>query len=375
MKILLYGGGLQALACGASFYKKGFVVDAITEELDVCRSRFFRKVYSGKMINNLESLERVLEGEHYDVIIPMGDTGVSFLSKNKLQIEQAFNTVCACPDHLNLKRVENKSNFMSFCEKHEIPHPFTIPLTDDNLQKCADKMCFPALIKPDYSVGARGITRVNDYDELKNSYPAIKSKYGSCTLQEFIDNDQYYYNVMLYRDRSGEFLGHTIIKILRKYPVNAGSSSYCISVENDELLDICKDCLEKLDWVGIADFDVLQRLDNNEYKIIEINPRVPASLKAALASGVDFPEIIIRDAVGEKVPRYQYRPGQALRYMGIDIMWFLKSPNRFKAKPSWLKFWGKYLYYQDIYSSDPSTWWTWLVGGLAKLRLRNTQLR
>ena len=180
---------------------------------------------------------------------------------------------------------------------------------------------------------------------------------------------------MLYRSKNGEFLGHTIIKIIRKYPINAGSSSFCISVQNDELLKICKDCLDKLDWVGIADFDVLQRLDNNEYKIIEINARVPASLRAAMVSGVDFPEIIVSDAVGDTVPHYEYQTGKSLRYLGIDIMWFLKSPNRFKAKPCWLTFWGRNLYYQDIYSNDFSTWWTWFVGGLTKLRLRNTQLR
>lgn len=375
MRILLFGGGLQALACGASFREKGFVVDAITDELDVRQSKFFRKVYPGKMHSNLELLQHILEEDHYDVIIPMGDAGVSFLSKNKQQIERDYNTVCASPDYQELKKVENKNEFMTFCECHEIPHPNTISLTGDHLQECADMIGFPALIKPDYSVGARGITRVDDINELMSYYPAIQNKYGTCTLQELIENDQYYYNVMLYRDKHGDFLGHTIIKIIRKYPINAGSSSYCISVDNDELLQICKDCLNKLNWVGMADFDVLQRLDNMQYKIIEINARVPASLRAASVSGVDFPGMIALDAVGETIPGYIYEAGKSLRYLGIDIMWFLKSPLRFKAKPCWLKFWGKDLYYQDIYANDSSTWWTWLIGGLAKFRSRSKRLR
>ena len=375
MKVLLWGGGLQGLACGASFHDKGFVVDAVSSELDVRKSKFFRKVYAVERQNNLSSLGNILGSELYDVVLPMGDTGVSFLSKNKQQIEQDYNTVCACPDYQQLEIVENKQNFMSFCEKHSIPHPKTTLLSEDTLQESAETIGFPALIKPDYSVGARGITRVNDLDELKSKFPVIQRRYGSCTLQEFVDNDEYYYNVMLYRSKNGECFGHTIIKIIRKYPISAGSSSFCISVQNDELLKICKDCLDKLDWVGIADFDVLQRLDNNEYKIIEINARVPASLRAATVSGVDFPEIIVSDAVGDTVPHYEYHPGKSLRYLGIDIMWFLKSPNRFRSKPCWLKFWGKNLYYQDIYSNDFSTWWTWFVGGLIKIRHRNMQLR
>ena len=305
----------------------------------------------------------------------MGDKNVSFLSKNKRLIVTKLGITCACPDYSLLSIVENKKTFMVFCEEHDIPHPKTITINHENLSESADFIGFPSLIKPDYSVGARGITKVSNINELTDLYPIISSKFGSCSLQEFIYNQDYYYNVMLYRDKHGRFLGHTIIKIIRKYPINAGSSAYCVSVENDELLELCKDCLNKLNWVGMADFDVLQRLDNNEYKIIEINARVPASLRAASISGVNFPDIIVRDALGENVDTYKYVPGKELRYLGIDIMWFLKSPNRFQSKPCWLKFWGKDLYYQDIYANDISTWWTWLVCGLTKLARRDKRIR
>lgn len=375
MNILILGGGLQGLSCGASLREKGYVVDIVSDELDIKHSKFFRKVFAAHSINAQYLQEQILRDEHYDIIIPISDTSVSLLSKNKSQIEQEFETVCACPDYNLFSVVEDKHKFMNFCEESDIPHPKTIVLNSDNLKESSDYIGFPSLIKPDYSVGARGITRVNNYLELKSKYPITSNTFGSCTLQEYIDNDGYYYNVMLYRDKNGIFLGHTIIKILRKYPINAGSSSYCVSVENNELLELCKDCLNKLNWIGMADFDVLQRLDNNEYRIIEINARVPASLRAASISGVNFPEIIVRDALGENVDTYNYMPGKALRYIGIDIMWFLKSPNRFRSRPSWFKFLGKQLYYQDIYANDISTWWTWLICGLSKLTKRNKRIR
>lgn len=375
MNILILGGGLQGLSCGASLREKGYVVDIVSDELDIKHSKFFRKVFAAHSINAQYLQEQILRDEHYDIIIPISDTSVSLLSKNKSQIEQEFETVCACPDYNLFSVVEDKHKFMNFCEEFDIPHPKTIVLNSDNLKESSDYIGFPSLIKPDYSVGARGITRVNNYLELKSKYPITSNTFGSCTLQEYIDNDDYYYNVMLYRDKNGIFLGHTIIKILRKYPINAGSSSYCVSVENNELLELCKDCLNKLNWIGMADFDVLQRLDNNEYRIIEINARVPASLRAASISGVNFPEIIVRDALGENVDTYNYMPGKALRYIGIDIMWFLKSPNRFRSRPSWFKFLGKQLYYQDIYANDISTWWTWLICGLSKLTKRNKRIR
>ena len=300
------------------------------------------------------------------MLIPVSDMTVPFISKNKRRIEEKYGVRCAVPDYEQVFCVEDKSRFMAFCERNDIPHPKTRRLTEETLEEAASDICFPALIKPDYSVGARGITRVDSTEELKRKYPVIYGQFGACTLQELIENEEYYYNVMLYRGKDGRFQAYAISKIVRMFPVHAGSSSCLVTVENDELLQICKDCLDKLNWVGMADFDVLQRLDNGEYKIIEINPRVPASLKSAAVSGINYPELIVRDLFGMPLPRQQYAPGKVLRYLGIDLLWFMKSPNRFTTKPSWLKLLGKEVFYQDIYRDDPSSWWTWLVEGFLK---------
>lgn len=373
MRILILGGSLQGLACGSSLYKK-HDVSAVTPKLSCRKSRFFKRVYYDINTND-ESLFGLLEQEFFDVLIPINDMNVPFISKNKALIEEKYRVKCGVPDYEQVYQVENKSRFMAFCEANDVPHPKTRRLTQDVLEEAASVVGFPALIKPDFSVGARGITRVNSINELNEQYPAICNRFGSCTLQELIENQDYYYNVMLYRDKKGHFLGQTILKIVRMYPIAAGSSSCGITVENEELLNICKDCLNKLNWVGMADFDVLQRLDNGEYKIIEINPRVPASLRAASISGVNFPEIIALDAMGNMVSEQHYVPGKTLRYLGIDMMWFMKSPKRFAAQPSWFKIIGKDIYYQDIYKKDPSTWWTWLAEGLSKITNRNKKLR
>lgn len=373
MKILIVSGGLQGLSCGCSLYKE-HEVSVVTSNLMCRKSRFFKNVYADVNGGN-ESLFGLLEKEHFDVLIPVSDFSVPFISKNKSQIEEDYGVKCAVPDYEQVYQVEDKSRFMAFCRENGVPHPKTAGLTDDNLKEAASIVGFPALIKPDYSVGARGITRVNSFDELQDKYPSVLKSYGSCTLQEFIDNKEFYYNVMLYRDAKGRFPAYTIMKIVRMYPIGAGSSSCCITVENDELLQICKDCLDKLNWVGMADFDVLQRLDNGAYKIIEINPRVPASLRAAAVSGVNFPEIMANDSLGLAIPECQYTPGKVLRYMGIDIMWLLKSPDRFNSRPRWLKFLGKDVFYQDIYKQDPSTWWTWLAEGFKKITNRNKKIR
>lgn len=372
MKILIVGGGLQGLSCGESLYER-HEVSIVAKDLMCRKSKFFHKVYTD--IEMDKTFLSLLEKEHFDVLIPVSDMTVPYISKNKVLIEEEYGIKCACPTENLLVTVGDKHLFMAFCAENDIPHPKTVTLSEKMTDEVAVSVGFPSLIKPDFSVGARGITRVDSLVELKEKYPSICGRFGNCTLQELIENEEFYYNVMLYRTKDGRFLGHAISKIVRMYPVHAGSSSCLVTVDNDELLRICKDCLDKLNWDGIADFDVLQRLDNGEYKIIEINARVPACLRAAHISGVNFPEMIARDAMNEEVPHYNYQPGKMLRYLGIDIMWLLKSPKRFTTKPSWPRLSGKDIYYQDIFRQDPSTWWTWFVEGITKITKRNKRLR
>lgn len=371
LRILLLGGGLQGLSFGESLYNhEGYELSAISNEYDIRKSRFFKKVYAIHGSGYDTTLKDILSKEYYDVIVPMGDIPVKYLSRHKEAIERDYHAKCAVVAEDILSIVADKSRFMEFCKENDIPHPHTVSLSQSSLEAVAHEVGFPALIKPDFSVGARGITRVDTLDELKSRYPRVSAIYGSCTLQEFIDNPDYYYNVMMYRDVNGNCDNSVVIKIVRMYPVKAGSSSCCISIENPELVGICKRVLDKLNWTGMADFDVLQRKDTMEYKIIEINPRVPASLRAAFISGVNFPEIIIRDTVGINKLHYHYQPGKIMRFLGTDLLWFLKNPNRFSSSPSWFHFIGENVYYQDIFGSDSSTWYSWLIVGIGKLMHR-----
>ena len=201
INVLLLGGGLQGLSFGESlFKKKDMNVSVVSNDYEIVKSRLFLHKYTCKESGYGEWLKDIFGKERFDVIIPMGDKSASYLSKNKAEIEKEYHTKCAVPDNSVLSVVEDKSSFMTFCEAHDIPHPRTKRLLEEDINDVAGEIGFPALIKPDYSVGARGITRVNSLDELQSRFHEISSKYGTCTLQEFIDNPDYYYNVM----RGGE---------------------------------------------------------------------------------------------------------------------------------------------------------------------------
>ena len=71
---------------------------------------------------------------------------------------------------------------------------------------------------------------------------------------------------MLYRDKSGGCHEAVIIRIMRYFPLKGGTSCYCETIQNETLVCICKDILDALDWVGFADFDIMES-KSGEYKV------------------------------------------------------------------------------------------------------------
>lgn len=301
-----------------------------------------------------------------DLIIPMGDESATFLSLNKEHIELTYECKCAVPTFSIFNMANDKQLLMELCEKYELPHPRTRGISIETIDDVANYVGFPSMIKPNISAGAKGIVMVENVEKLRQKLPSIIDQFGSCTLQEYVHQSGYYYNVMLYRDIMGQISANTIIKIMRFFPIKGGSSCYCQTIEHPYLLEKCVEVLERLNWVGFADFDVLEDIDTCELKIIEINPRVPSSLQASVAAGVDFARIIVADEFGQQIPTYNYQIGQEIRWFGLDVMWFLFSKDRFRFKPSWFKFLGKNISYQDGSIKDPIPMIVGCLAGIIK---------
>ncbi|GHU67784.1 hypothetical protein FACS189413_03220 [Bacteroidia bacterium] len=371
--LLLDAQNIQAISVARSLKQCSYFVSAFIEYKvsPGYVSRYIDKKYICPALKSdekvyIDFLFNFLQNSKQDVIIPLGNGSAELLSKFKEKIELDFSTKCACPTYDTLIHAHNKELLMDLCEKENIPHPRTIGLSVENLEYAANYVGFPAMIKPNISVGARGITLVENLNELQEQFPLIKKIYGNCTLQKFVTHSGSYYNVMIYRDRIGKIQRHTIIKIRRYFPLQGGTSCYCETIDNTQLLEICTKTLEKLNWKGFADFDIMEDIENNDYKIIEINPRTPSSIHAAFVSGINFPAIMVADEMNLEIPHYQYSIGKSIRYMGLDIMWFIFAKNRFTFKPSWFQFFGKNVFYQDGSIKDTLPMFIGFLEGIKK---------
>lgn len=370
--LLLNGESVQVVCMARALHKLGHEVSSLSHTK--CSSGYTTRWVDHKYmcpepVAHAEEYRRCfyehIKEHEYDLIIPMLDEGADFLSREKENIQ---GSVCAIEDYDTFQKANDKQKLMELCRKYDLPHPRTQELLSRDLKKAADYVGFPAMIKPNISAGAKGIVKVENMQELEEKFPGIESKFGQCTLQQYVEQPDYYYNVMLYRDHRGEFPAYTIIKIRRFFPLKGGSSCYSETVEHEVLLQACKVMLEKLDWTGFADIDVLEDKHTGELKIIEINPRTPSSFQASFAAGVNFAEIIVSDYLNPEVAlkKYPYKTGQQVRWFGLDAMWFVFSKDRFRFKPSWFKFWGKNVSYHDGTWNDTIPMVAGILAGVVK---------
>lgn len=358
--LLLNGENVQTISIARALKESGHYIFSFANSMlsSGYVSRYIDKKYICPDIIRKEFIFKeficsFLNINDIDVIIPMGNESAEFLSKNKDFFLKQYSVKCAVPDFNIFIEAHNKELLMNLCEKNDIPHPRTRAINNDNIDSVVEYVQLPALIKPNISAGARGITIVKTIDELKSSFINIKNIYGDCTLQEYINHSGIYYNVMLHRNFNGIINAYTIIKISRYFPLKGGSSCFCETIDYPELLEICKKTLNVLNWVGFADFDVLEEMETKKLKLIEINPRIPSSIHAAYISNVNFAQVIIDNLMNEDSLPINYNFGKYIRWFSLDVMWFLYSRKRFKFKPSWFKFLGKNIYYQDGSWKDP----------------------
>lgn len=209
---------------------------------------------------------------------------------------------------------------------------------------------------------------VDSYKELVSKYNGLHEAFGDYHIQEFIPAGGRQFKVQLYIDEHKRLVQGTVMQKVRWFPPKAGSNCCAVSVENQSLVDTCFSILKDIDWLGFADFDVIEDPRDGRLLVMEINPRVPACIKLPIVSGVNWAEVILNGYLDLPQKEYAYKTGVVLRHLGLDVLWFLKSKQRWSTKPNWFRFVGRNVYYQDMSDwTDPAPFWTGTLHNIKNL--------
>jgi D-aspartate ligase len=175
------------------------------------------------------------------------------------------------------------------------------------------------------------------------------------------------YEAAMFIDNNNNVKSALVFSKNRWFPVEGGSSTLNVTVDRPDIIETCTKLLQLIGWRGCADIDLIQDPRDGIAKIMEINPRVSGSVKICFEAGINLAQQIIEAAYGEEVTSYyDYKKDVCLRCMHTDLLWFIKSKDRFRTKPSWFSF--KNTKDQIFSISDPLPGFAFTIQAFLKYR-------
>ena len=318
-----------------------------------------------KVAETTQQILALLKTNKYDMVVPTVDFSASVLAKNKSEFSKYTKVLCPDEDVYDIAQDKNKT--MKICMENDIPCPKTL-LNISKIEQIDDSQIgYPMVVKPAVSYGAIGFKKIESRSELETFFEENSNCIDKYVFQEFIPQTGLQYECAMFIDNNNQVKTSLVFSKNRWFPVEGGSSTLNITVENDEIVQSCTKLLQKINWRGAADIDLIYDPRDNVYKIMEINPRVSGSVKICFVSGVDQARQMLELAYGQPVTKYKtYDLGKRLRMSQTDVLWFIKSPNRFKTKPSWFSM--RKTYDQTFSWDDPLPWFAFLFQGLKRYK-------
>ncbi len=299
-------------------------------------------------------VEQTVKGGTYPVTLVCGETATWLLANARERL--APYTRIPLVDVSKFYLCRDKSKTMKEAERLGIPTPKTWYPDDAGIEAVAREIpSYPVVLKPCISNGARGISYPQDADELKTLYAKTKADYKACIVQEFVSHAGMQYKAEIVLDADRKVLAGGVYDKPRFYPPTGGSSTLNSTVDRPDILDLGIRFLQGIGWYGMGDCDFILDPRDNVPKLMEVNPRFTRSIKILVEAGLEFPYVLYRLALGRPVePQFEYKKGLYLRYFLSDCVWFLRSKNRFRAKPSFFWFFGRNLRDEIFSWADPA---------------------
>ena len=324
----------------------------------------------------IDFLVDFLSRNEVEMLYPIGDSVTDLVAKHQERFRE--HTKLIMPDYETFSIGHDKILTNKAAERSGVPIPKSWYPDEQPLEEIArNEASYPCLVKPTVSVGAQGITYVNSAEELISTFPLVESCHGRSFVQELVPHEGgLQHKVDLLMGRDGQTLMGFVYDKLRFYPPTAGSSTLNQVVKRPEMLEQCRRMLVDLGWYGYCDFDFITDPRDGVAKMMEINPRFPDSLRAAFLAGLDPVEMMYRMAHGdEPEPQLDYREGAYLRFLPGDLMWFIRSPDRFKQFGSWCRFLARDMHYTILSLRDPTATLGYLLENLSVLFSREQRRR
>ena len=229
-----------------------------------------------------------------EVVLPIGINSLKFFSDNESLFECI--TKFLIPTKKQINTTISKELTIELAKSLSIPCPKSLfPNSVEDLFCVSSKIGFPCVIKWKFEVGENIVEYASTEEELIFKFVKMCEKYsfnestGFPMIQEFIEGKGVAYFALFER---GKLIGSYQHERIREAPPSGGVSVCAKISYNEKIEEYGKSLLTSLNWNGVAMVEF--RMQNNQnFKLMEVNPKFWGSHDLALEAGINFPFEII----------------------------------------------------------------------------------
>lgn len=271
----------------------------------------------------LTYLEQVLDMMGARVLIASSDGTIALIRQYRELLEQRVRIALAKETALSI--AVNKEQTLAIAKQigMRIPRAVSIGALSE-VEAALHEIGLPAVVKPIESwvgneqQGTRVISQlVTTPEEARRAVEALTCFGGTILFQQFLSgrreavsllcaNSQIHARFAQWTRRTNPPLGG--ISVLRQsiaFPSDTGKQAERL--------------VQAIELEGYSEIE-FRRDDAGHPYLMEINPRLSASIELAVKAGVDFPYLLYRWANGERIGEVKdYCIGSQMRYLGGDI--------------------------------------------------------
>lgn len=230
--------------------------------------------------NFIPYLNDIIEKYNIDYVYPAHDSVLLTLTQHRAEIKAEI----VASDTKTIEICRSKKKTYSFFKDEDfIPHIFE---DSDQITE------FPIFAKPDIGQGSSGATLINRKEELD----ILKAKDTAYVYMEYLPGDEY--TIDCFTDKYGKLRA---IKMRTRERIKSGTAvrSRLIPLPN-EVKTVAERINSHLSFNG-AWFFQLKKDQNEKYKLLEVAPRIPGTMRVSRNLGINFPLLTLYNMWGYDV--------------------------------------------------------------------------
>ena len=235
------------------------------------------------------------------MLLPAMDEDWRLLYKHFDDYSQLTGIV-PCPGHELFERMLNKKTMTKQAQQCGIPVPHTVfPESFDEALEARHAVTYPVLLKPPHGVAGEGITRVETPVDLAR---ALRHFESPPLIQEWIPGDVLELTLLC---ADGELVAASTYFSVRNAPLPFGPPVACRTIRDDKLVELGAQLLKTIRFEGVAHLDFRRDRRDGLAKLLDFNARLAGTNELSTRSGVNFPLMLYKLALGEKpTPRLRH---------------------------------------------------------------------